>query len=364
VQFNNLTVESVSSASVPAEIVATGGGIGVDTPPVTCLVFPSATAAGGAPTACPMLPAPTPASPSPTKANTSAGAGSSGSGIGTPATPLQPYYEGFYRVEVSATTELMLRDRSSASLSDFTQGDQINVFGYYNTDGSIQAYLVRDISKPEVTQTMQLDNVTLNSISGTSIPATLAVTQASGYPCYGFTGNTPATIACPMGVSSFSANPATANATALPSLMPIWQMLRKYVVTVDAQTIILDRNRTELSLSSLNLGDSLNVYGESSDNGQTIAADIIRDLSIPATASVYSGTVTAVNADGSFVIHTGNGQTLTVQNPIVVGQTVTVHGLLNPSNSTISSVSNITIGTPILVPLTGQVQAAPPSAAH
>ena len=333
VQFNSLTVESVSSVNVPAEIVATAAGMvpaangasgSANSTYLLCRRFNSPSDAVGITGPCPTPPQ----LPSSTTAS--------------------------YRIEISATTELMLNDRTPASLSDFAQGDQINVYGYYNTDGSVQAYIVRDTSKPAVTQTMQLDNVTLNSISGTSIPATLTVTQATGAPCYGFTGNTPAAvIACPLGVSSFSANSATANVTALPSLASNWQALRKYVVTVDTRTIILDRNRTPLSLSSLNPGDSLNIYGESNDNGQTITADIIRDLSIPAvapTASAYTGTVTAVNADGSFVIQTNNGQVLTVQNPVTVGQTVTVRGLLNSSSSTISSVSQIMIGGTIFLP--------------
>ena len=348
VQFNNLTVETVSSASVPAEIVASGGPVAIPmangtsggasgapgsmtTPSqATCFSFSSGSGSNGVRVACP--------APSVTT--------SSGTNVITPGSiapqPMPPIYIGSYRIEITASTELMLRDRTPAQLSSFTPGDQINVYGYYNTDGSIQAYLVRDTSKPVVTETMQLNNVTLNSISGTSIPATLTVTQTAGGPCYQYMGATPTAIACPLGVTSFSANSATANVTALPSLAPNWMMLRKYVVSVDAQTIVLDRNRTQLSLSSFHLGDSLNIYGESSDNGQTINADIIRDVSIPATASTFTGNVTAVNADGSFVIQTGNGQTLTVQNPVTVGESVTVRGLLNAASSTITAVTQVT----------------------
>ena len=97
----------------------------------------------------------------------------------TPNGAIYPYPIRYqpYRIEVDATTELSLRDRTSAGLSDFAAGDQINVFGYYNTDGSIQAYLVRDLSKPMQTQSLQLNNIEIVSLSGTSTPATIAVTQ-------------------------------------------------------------------------------------------------------------------------------------------------------------------------------------------
>ncbi len=332
VQFNTLTVQSVAAtvSNTTGVITATGAS--------TCLRFNSESDAQGESIACPMQAQTAPGTPT---------AVANGSTSSTNYMPVPPVYQNTVTIEVSPSTQLILRDRTQASLSDFSQGDQINVFGYYNADGSIQAYLVRDISKPAETQTMQLDNVTLVSIaeSGVGTSATLAVTQAVGSPCLGFDANSSgAAIACPMGVSDFSANPATANVTAPSALAPNWMMLHKYVVTVDSRTIILDRNRNQLSLSSLNTGDMLNVYGESSDNGQTITADIIRDLSLPVTASAYTGTVTAINADGSFVIKMNNGSTVTVENPITVGATVTVRGLMSSLNNTISSVSQITIG--------------------
>lgn len=317
VQFDSLTVQGLVPATTPGTVGAIVATASVTNP---CYQFQSETDAVGTAVMCPM----------PAAQN-----GSSTNSI-------------TYTIEISSTTELMLSDRSPATLSDFAAGDEINVFGYYNADGSIEAYLVRDLSKPVLTavpQTIQLDNVILNSVSGTNVPATLAVTQAIGFPCYSFSdAGEESTITCPMGIASFSGNTATANVTPLPSLMPAWQDLHKYVINVDAQTIILDKNRTQVSLASLNVGDALNVYGVTTDNGQTVTANIIRDLSIPASASAYTGTVTQVNADGSFVIQTNNGQTLTVQNPVTIGTTVTIQGLLNSSESTISQVSNISIG--------------------
>ena len=269
-----------------------------------------------------------------------------------------------YRIEVDASTELYLRDRTPATLSNFAAGDQINVFGYYNADGSIQAYLVRDLSKPAQSETLQLNNVDLISITTATTPATLVVAQEQFYPCYGFGANgngAKTSIACPMGVgvSGGVSNSALQNVQVPTALMPIWEMARKYVVSVDAQTILLDSNRTKIQLSDLQIGDELNVYGVTNDNGQTVNADIVRDLSIPATAQTYSGTVTQVNSDGSFVIQTTDGRIITVQSPIQVGATLQLTGILDRLQNVLSQVTSIINGenaVPILMPGTLRVQ--------
>lgn len=327
VQFNNLVVQGVSSPNVPSEItatygayavpMATGGGNATVPPSViSCVRYESDSASVGQTSPCPLPPVKQPAGP--------------------------PVYQ--YRIEVSASTRIVLRDRSAGSVSDIAPGDQINVYGYYNPDGTIQAYLIRDISKPVQTQEIQLNNVQIISISGTGVPATIAVVQSQIAPCYGFTGGGSTPIACPMGVSSFSANAATQNVATPTALAPNWMMLRKYVITVDAQTLIMNRNRGALSLADLRVGDSLNVYGTTGDNAQTVNADIIRDVSQPIAVSSYSGTVSQVNADGSFVIQTTDGKTITVTNPVKAGVTVRIMGLLDQLSSILSQVTSITIG--------------------
>jgi uncharacterized membrane protein len=201
------------------------------------------------------------------------------------------------------------------------------------------------------TQTIQLDNVKIVSISGTGLPATIAVVQEQIAPCYSYLngGAAKQVSICPMGVSDFSANAATQNVTAPQAMMPNWAMLRKYVVTVDAQTVLLDKNRTALTLANLKVGDQLNVYGETSDS-QTVNADIVRDLSLPPAASKYTGKVTQVNTDDSFIIQTNDGQTVTVQSPIQVGATVTVRGVLNPASNILSQTSAIYLGSAVTTP--------------
>ncbi len=354
-QFNNLTVESVSGTNLPAEILASNPNIypmmgasdantGTVAPPaapsaasgVTCYKFNDQDAERGQTITCP---APKVA-PSATTPVTQPASGN------TVSPTMYPIRYQSYRIAVDASTRLLLRDRTIATLSDFSAGDKINVFGYYNNDGSIQAYLVRDLSKPAQNEFIQLNNVEIVSLPTGAIPTTIVVAQAQGYPCYGFGANGSAkqSIACPMGMPATSNSPMMQKLTIPASLAPNWQMLRKYVINIDASTIILDTNRTTLSLASLQIGDQLNIYGNTTNNGQTLTADIIRDLSIPATPATYNGKITQINSDGSFVIQTNDGRTITVQNPIQVGATVQVSGLLDRVKNILSEISNINFG--------------------
>lgn len=366
-QLNNLSVVSVSAQNAPAEIIATGPGYlpmmgangasaGTGTgmgmmgsasnpsvvanPPVasapltsanaTCLRFTNENDATGVQAPCPMPPA------------------------RESSTAAYPYRGQTYRIEVDASTKLLLRDRTSAILSNMNAGDQINVFGYYNADGSVQAYLVRNLSKPVESQYLQLNNVDLVSVSASTSPATLVVIQQPNYPCYGFGSDgsvKQGLIACPMGVQTSAMGAMMPNLS--PSIASIWQMSRKYTITIDAQTVILDRNRTRLALTDLTPGDELNIYGATNDNGQTVNADIVRNLSIPTSPATYSGTVTQVNADGSFVIKTSDGRSITVANPIAIGASVQVTGLLDRLQNIISQVTSIFLGTkPTVIPPT------------
>lgn len=343
-QFNNLTIQSVSANTPPAEIVASTNvyilekneskpGATPATPAVPssiqvkCLKYLNKESGSGTAITCP-----TPATQAVTSTSASA--------------MVYPYRGGMYKIEVSATTHLMLRDRTAATLTDFTVGDQINVFGIYNQDGSVDALIVRNISKPVEKQFVQLNNVDLVSVSATTAPATLTVVQQIANPCYGFgkEGNTKqGVIACPMGLKSFSDNSSTQNVVAPQALMPIINQSRKYVVQVDAQTIIMNRERGSLTLGDLKIGDKLNIYGATQGNGEVIDADLVRDLSQPPMAQNYSGKVTQVNSDGSFMIQADGGETYTVQNPIQVGATVQLKGLLDQLQKVISQVSQIIV---------------------
>lgn len=106
VQFNGLVVQSVSAAIAPSTIVAVN--------PTTCESFATEFATTGTMMACPT-----------TQSSTLA-------------------------ITISATTQLLLSDRTGASLANITAGDNVNVFGYYDGNGNIQAQVVRDLSKPAI----------------------------------------------------------------------------------------------------------------------------------------------------------------------------------------------------------------------
>ena len=147
--------------------------------------------------------------------------------------------------------------------------------------------------------------------------------------------------------------------------MPIWDVVRKYVINVDSQTIILNRHRAKLTLADLKIGDQLNIYGYTEDGGQTISADVVRDISQPPAVQDYSGIVTKVNADGSFVfvIETSAGEAITVPKVVQVGDYVTVRGILDQLQKILSEVTSINIGknwpSPILLPTTTQSAPSP-----
>src|SRR5258708_3868622 len=202
-QFNNLVVQSVSSASAPGEIVANSGVTILPMQPTmpsaingrTCLRFDTQDSATAKSVPCPSARYIGPPINASGSASTSAGA-NGGS--------MPPVYAP-YRIEVSASTNLYLRNRTVATLADFSAGDEINVFGFYNSDGTIQAYLVRDLSKPVQQQFIQLNNADLVSIGGTSAQPTLVVVERPNFPCYNFDSNTggrTANIACPLCIPS------------------------------------------------------------------------------------------------------------------------------------------------------------------
>lgn len=353
VQFDNLTIQNVSSQTLPSEITAgytvypmTGGTSGgtmapkapssapTATPPqIYCKRFYNLQSGQSTSIPCPVV-------------NVSS----------TSVSPnLYPYPGGYsYRIEVDQNTRLFLRDRTSAALADFSVGDQINVYGFYNANGSIQALVVRDMSKPKQMQFVQINNAQVVSVSGTAAPAQITVIQEPSYPCYGYGASgtqKQLNFPCPMGAQLNT----PASGTVPQSLMPEWIASRKYLINIDSNTILLNRVHTQISLSDIKIGDKLNIYGGTDTTGATIDADIVRDISQPPTTQNLEGRVIQVNADGSFVIQTANGSTYTVQNPIQVGAQVKISGLIDEINKTISQITNLMVNNqnqyPTPVPL-------------
>jgi hypothetical protein len=53
-----------------------------------------------------------------------------------------------FQIDVTSATQLLLNDRTNATVANITPGDSINVFGYYDGTDLIEAEVVRDTSKP------------------------------------------------------------------------------------------------------------------------------------------------------------------------------------------------------------------------
>lgn len=350
IQFDNLTISSISGTSLPATIYASPGyaypmsSMGSDLQkspaPMTgkdikCYMFSGSDAAIKTETTCPQ----------PAGQETSSGSAQSAQGIQMMPPTVLPYQ---YRIQVSQDTRLMLRNRETATLSDFVAGNQINVYGYYNADGTVRALVVRNLSKPEEKRFIQLNNVNVVSVSGNAIPADIVVVQRDYFPCYDFgaRGDMKRPYPCPAGLKSFDDNPTTRNLNAPESLMPIINTGRKYIVRADAGTIFLNREKVRISLSDISVGDELNVYGAIGNQTEIIEADIIRNLSKPpkpVTPEQIRGTITQVNSDGSFMLQMEDGRVITVKNPFQVGASVSVKGILDGISGILSNISEILI---------------------
>ncbi|MBI2121633.1 MAG: putative Ig domain-containing protein [Candidatus Sungbacteria bacterium] len=241
VQFNNLIVRSVSGPSFPAEIKASYE-VGV-----RCQKFQSESA----------------------------------SGVEYPC-PLSPSV--LYTIQLDSDTRLLLRNRQRASLSDFEVGNRINVYGFTNSGvSSIDALVVRNLTKPVRLSFIQLNNMEVLSAPSSGVPpASFTVVNKYFSPCRDFSDNpnSGVTLPCPMGLEiQEQPQPGAGAMGASPDYYPA---IRKYLIEVTSQTAILQRDRTSMALSEIAVGDILNIYGSYTNSSQNIKALIIRDLSRPA----------------------------------------------------------------------------------
>jgi hypothetical protein len=152
IQFNDIMVVGVSGTASSGIIFAQSQSQGG-----TCTEYASAEDTVGSAVTCPM--APTPATT--TMTNTS----STMTNTGT------------FTITINSGTQLLLSDRSSAVLGNITAADVINVYGYYDGLGNIDAQVVRDLSKPAapgITPVL-VPTTTTTVTTGTTVPATSIV---------------------------------------------------------------------------------------------------------------------------------------------------------------------------------------------
>lgn len=169
-QLDGLIVTGVSSSSAPAQIyaasplyptiVGTSTVTTSATAPSTCEEFATNSSMVGVYVGC----------PAPAIAPVLVTSNASSSASSTATTTYSPY-----TLQIDPTTQLLLAGRSSATLGNFTPGDIVNVYGYYNSDnGVMAAEIVRDLSKPAGTTVSASDTST--SITATS--SAMATLQA------------------------------------------------------------------------------------------------------------------------------------------------------------------------------------------
>jgi len=103
VEFDGLTVTAVSAPGTPTQITVAN--------PVSCVEYPSIAAIAGVTMQCPT-----------------------------------PVASG-YAVTMNAAVQILLGDLRAGTFSDIAPGDRINVYGWYVSGGTLQAYSLRDLSK-------------------------------------------------------------------------------------------------------------------------------------------------------------------------------------------------------------------------
>ena len=309
VQFNNLRITEIISSS---ELRAV---INYDVPN-PCLKFESLGESRGASFPCPMP----------------LGAERSNSGAPQLIAP-----QIAYTVKTGSQTIFLLRDRSRASFSDFGVNDRINIYGFYDVDtNTVEALILRNLSKPKERKFIQLNNLDIVSISSSTTPATITAVQNFSHPCYdyGSEGNTSARpTACPMPLK----------ATGVDEMRFPANIYRKYVIEIKNSTTLLDRSKNPIGFSQIALGERINVYGLYDEDTQVIEALILRDLSKPAQRENISGTIIQVNADGSFVLRTDSGEEFTVNPRLATGLRVEVQGFIDRVSKIISELTRLLI---------------------
>lgn len=202
-----------------------------------------------------------------------------------------------YQIRVNSNTLLLQRNRASLSIGNFSAGDEINVYGFLNRDGvSMDALIVRNLTKPVSARYIQVNNATVQSDPGDFIPTSFTVTQEHSGSCWDFSTGRSRTIACPLGQEGVMTDPV-----ALYYPRP-----RSYLIQVNNNTAVLNRNRSSMPISNINPGDRVNIYGLYGANG-VINALIVRKISetvpIPPPSDTRSPVITSVS--GPSTLNTG-----------------------------------------------------------
>ncbi len=216
-----------------------------------------------------------------------------------------------YIITVSGGTELFFKNRTAATLADFSAGDKINVFGNTQEDtgtSTIDAIIVRNMSdKGEGKKVLvyhQLNNLLLVSMTEEAGGSRIITAQSRG-------GDT-------------------------------------YTITVKNVTIFLTKNRQPVTISAFTVGTVFNVWGLFNTADKTMNALIIRTLSDETTGATIQGVIQSI--DGANIVlkvekATGfphlAGRMITIQSGLTASTSIQVHGMLDPAGNIMNGVRRI-----------------------
>ena len=225
--------------------------------------------------------------------------------------PCPLYPSRLYSIRVSSETILLQKNRARTSFSQLRVGDMINVYGFQDQDTTqnLDALILRDLSLPRQQQYVQLNNVQVVSQPSSPYPPATLVVVRSSYPCYGYGmygTSARSNIACPLGFTDSAKVSGAANIAIDPAYFP----QQKYLIQVNASTVLYDKNRNRMSLCQIQNGDNLNIYGVISSDNTTVTALVLRDLSAPHATTQKLDITTTSNLRAN--IGTNFGATFTV----------------------------------------------------
>jgi len=139
-----------------------------------------------------------------------------------------------------------------------------------------------------------------------------------------------------------------------------------YAIQIDERTTISGVNQEPALLTDFIAGDKINVLGWLSADSKTIRAAVIRNLVVKDVHQSLSGTIKEVTGDG-FTLTLADGSEVFVKTPIVKGAQITVKGVFDKVNNTVSNVLSALIKPTIILQEntaeTAPTQPAPTSSA-
>lgn len=80
-----------------------------------------------------------------------------------------------YIVRITASTQVLNRNRAALALSDIRYDDRVNVYGLLKADGSIDAVVIRDLSTPRIVGSVNFDGVSGPATLATGVQATWVI---------------------------------------------------------------------------------------------------------------------------------------------------------------------------------------------